>query len=324
MPIKIPNSLPATAVLDKENIFVMTEFRALSQNIRPLKIAILNLMPTKVETEIQLLRMLSNSPLQVEIDLVQTVSHVSKNTSQDHLLSFYKSFDEIKENKYDGMIITGAPVEMMDYEEVDYWPELTQIFEWTKSHVHSTFHICWGAQAALYYHYGIPKHILDQKVFGIYSHDLTPTNSRLTRGFDNHFFAPHSRHTEVRAEDIEKIPSLSILAQSKEAGVFLVRHKNGRQIFVMGHAEYNHDTLAKEYFRDVERGLDIQVPYNYFPDDDPTKEPPNSWRSHAYLLYSNWLNYYVYQSTPYHIETIEAPDDLSYQCKNFTITSGKK
>ncbi|MGI6031678.1 MAG: homoserine O-acetyltransferase MetA [Eubacteriales bacterium] len=316
MPIKIPNSLPATSILDHENIFVMTEYRAINQAIRPLRIIILNLMPTKVTTETQLLRLLSNSPLQVEIDLIQTSTHVAKNTPQDHLLTFYKTFDEIRNKKYDGMIITGAPVELMDYEEVDYWPELCEIMEWSKKNVYSTFHICWGAQAGLYYHYGIPKYQLAHKMFGVYLHQANKSKWRITRGFDNLFYAPHSRHTEVRAEDIEKIPSLRILAQSAEAGVYLVCKENGRQIFVMGHSEYDRDTLAQEYFRDVGKGLDINIPCNYFPNDDPSLPPTITWRSHAYLLFSNWLNYYVYQTTPYNLEEL---DDVHYQTENFTV-----
>lgn len=318
MPIRIPNSLPATAILDSENIFVMTEYRAINQCIRPLHILLLNLMPTKVVTETQLLRLLSNSPLQVEVDLLQMSSHQSKNTSQDHLLSFYHTFGEVRLKKYDGMIITGAPVELMDYEEVDYWNELTEIFEWSKKNVYSTLHICWGAQAGLYYHYGIPKYELPEKMFGVFQHETNPSKWRLTRGFDNHFWAPHSRHTEVREEDIKQVPSLRILAQSAEAGVYLICRQDGRQVFVMGHSEYDHDTLAKEYFRDVGRGLsNVKLPRHYFPNDDPSLPPHNFWRSHASLLFSNWLNYYVYQTTPYNIGDIS--DSVQYQTENFTV-----
>ena len=305
MPIKIPNDLPATEVLRNENIFVMTETRAMTQDIRPLKILILNLMPTKIDTETQLSRLLGNTPLQVEIDLMNTASHASKNTSQEHLLAFYKTFDDVKHNYYDGMIITGAPVELMEFEEVDYWDELCTIFEWTKKHVHSTFHICWGAQAGLYYHFGINKQKLDKKMFGIFKHKVDHKNSILFRGFDDEFMVPHSRHTTVLEEDIKKCDELKILSTSDEAGVYVVATDKGRQIFVTGHSEYDANTLKKEYDRDKNLGLDIDVPKNYFPDDDDTKEPMVSWRSSANLLYSNWLNYFVYQVTPYNIDEIE-------------------
>ena len=318
MPIKIPNSLPATQILDEENIFVMTEFRALTQDIRPLKIAILNLMPTKIVTETQLLRLLGNSPLQVEIDLLQTSSHVSKNTSPEHLISFYKTFDEVKGKKFDGLIITGAPVEMMDFEDVDYWDELVDIMEWSKKNVFSTLHICWGAQAALHYHFGIPKYPLSKKMFGLYRHKVLNNKSYLLRGFDDEFFAPHSRHTEVRRADIEKLKMIEILAESDEAGVFIASCDAGRQIFVMGHAEYDYDTLSKEYFRDKDKGLEIDIPVNYFPDNDPNQKPKVLWRSHANLLFSNWLNYYVYQTTPYDLENLSELD-IKYRTENYTL-----
>ena len=301
MPIKIPNNLPAQEVLENEHIFVMNEHRALTQDIRPLKIIILNLMPTKITTETQILRCLANTPLQIEIDLLQTTTHKSKNVSEEHMLAFYQSFDDIKDNKYDGMIITGAPVEDMEFEEVDYWKELCEIMEWSKDNVQSTFHICWGAQAGLYYHYGIKKYKLKEKMFGVYKHKLITPKSRLFRGFDEEFYVPHSRHTTVRAEDIEKNPNLKIMAVSDEAGVYVVGDKEGTQFFVMGHSEYDADTLAKEYFRDVNKGLDIKVPVNYFPNDDPTKKPILKWRAHSNLIYSNWLNYFVYQTTPYEL-----------------------
>lgn len=301
MPIKIPNNLPAQEVLENEHIFVMNEHRALTQDIRPLKIIILNLMPTKITTETQILRCLANTPLQIEIDLLQTTTHKSKNVSEEHMLAFYQSFDDIKDNKYDGMIITGAPVEDMEFEEVDYWEELCKIMEWSKDNVQSTFHICWGAQAGLYYHYGIKKYKLKEKMFGVYKHKLITPKSRLFRGFDEEFYVPHSRHTTVKAEDIEKNPNLKIMAVSDEAGVYVVGDKEGTQFFVMGHSEYDADTLAKEYFRDVNKGLDIKVPVNYFPDDDPTKKPILKWRAHSNLIYSNWLNYFVYQTTPYEL-----------------------
>ncbi len=301
MPIKIANSLPARAVLESENIFVITEYRALHQDIRPLRIALLNLMPTKIVTETQILRCLSNTPLQIEIDLVQTATYRSRHTPEDHLLTFYKTFDEIRDNNYDGFIITGAPIEQMSFEEVDYWAELCEIMEWTKSHVHSTLHICWGAQAALYYHYGIPKYLLPEKISGIFAHRVLQPRENLFRGFDDVFNAPHSRHTEVRADDINQNPALTLLAQSDEAGVFLVDALYGRQIFVLGHAEYDVDTLQKEYERDLNRGIDPQIPAHYFTNDDPSQPPVVSWRSHGQLLYTNWLNHYVYQTTPYDI-----------------------
>ncbi len=305
MPIKIPNKLPATKTLTEENIFVITETRALTQDIRPLKIAILNLMPTKIETETQLARLLGNTPLQVELTLLHTESYKSKNVAEEHMLSFYKTFAEVKDETFDGMVITGAPVEQMHFKEVTYWEELCQIFEWTKTHVTSTFHICWGAQAGLYYHYGVPKYPLEKKLFGVYSHKVEHKSSILFRGFDDEFMAPHSRHTEIRREDVEKVPELKILSASDEAGLYVVSTKRGRQIFVTGHSEYDAGTLKKEYVRDVNAGLPIEVPKNYFPDDNPDKEPLVTWRSHANLLYSNWLNYFVYQVTPYDISKIK-------------------
>jgi len=304
MPIKIPNLLPATSTLEAENIFVMTETRALTQDIRPLQILLLNLMPTKIDTETQLARVLGNTPLQIELELIAPASHVSKNTAQEHMLTFYKSFEDVKHRSFDGLVITGAPVELMDFEEVDYWPELCEIMEWSKTNVHSTLHICWGAQAGLYYHYGIPKHTLDKKLFGVFRHRVEDPNYILFRGFDDSFMVPHSRNTTVNREDIEAVLGLKVLAASPEAGVYAVKTEHGRQVFVMGHAEYDRDTLKKEYLRDVAAGIDIQVPKNYFPDDDPAREPEVSWRSCAHLLYGNWLNYCVYQTVPYDIRDI--------------------
>ena len=305
MPIKIPNLLPATQVLLDENIFVMTETRAITQDIRPLKILMLNLMPLKIVTETQIARLIGNTPLQVELELLQTASHKATHISEEHMLAFYKTFDEVKHKKYDGLIITGAPVEHMEFEEVDYWDELCEIMEWSKTHVTSTFHICWGAQAGLYYHYGIQKYQLDKKMFGVFPHTLDHKRSILFRGFDDVFSVPHSRHTGNRREDIETVPELKILASSEEAGVAVVATDRGRQIFVTGHFEYDPDTLKKEYFRDKDAGLPIEVPKNYFPGDDDTKEPLVTWRSCANLFYSNWLNYFVYQTTPYDIEEIK-------------------
>ncbi|MCY1151860.1 MAG: homoserine O-succinyltransferase [Sphaerochaetaceae bacterium] len=305
MPIRIPNNLPARTVLEKENIFIMDENRAYTQDIRPLKIALVNLMPTKINTETQLSRLLGNTPLQVELDLIQMSSHNSKNTSLNHMLSFYQTFPSIKNNYYDGMIITGAPVENLPFNEVNYWEELCEIMEWSKKHVHSTFHICWGAQAGLYYHYGIDKKTLDKKLFGIYHHKVVYKHPILLRGFDEVFCAPHSRHTTVDVADIKKCKDLKILAASKEAGIYAVSSDKGKHIFITGHSEYDRDTLKDEYLRDKKKGLDIQVPVNYFPNDDPTKTPIVSWRSHANLLFSNWLNYFVYQTTPFKLEEIE-------------------
>ena len=304
MPIRIPNDLPATEILQQENIFVMTQNRAITQDIRPLEIVLLNLMPTKIATETQLSRLLGNTPLQVHLELMHMSTHRSKNTSQEHLLTFYKSFDELKHRKFDGMVITGAPVEQMDFEDVDYWEELKQIMEWSKTNVHSTFHICWGAQAGLYYHYGVNKHPLPEKLFGVFEHRKEYTRSILLRGFDDTFFVPHSRHTTVYREDIEAVPELKILASSEEAGVYAIMSKEGRQIFITGHSEYDPDTLRTEYLRDKNAGLPIKPPANYFPGDDDTKEPVVRWRGHANLLFSNWLNYFVYQTTPYDIMTI--------------------
>ena len=304
MPIKIPDSLPARAVLESENIFVMTERRAIHQDIRPLNLLILNLMPTKIVTETQLLRKLSNTPLQIEVDLLQTASYVGHYTDVSHLDSFYTTFDQIKDKRYDGMIITGAPVENMEFNQVDYWRELCDIMEWTKTHVHSTLHICWGAQAGLYYHYGIPKRSLDAKLFGVFEHNVLKPSSPWFRGFDDVFYAPNSRYTEVWEEDIRAIPDLELMATGDESGVFAVKSTDSRRFFVLGHPEYDPDTLAKEYFRDVDKGLDIAVPVNYFPGDDPSKTPLVRWRSAGQLLYTNWLNYYVYQTTPYDLRNI--------------------
>ena len=304
MPIKIQDSLPAFQILESENIFVMTHERASAQDIRPLSIVILNLMPTKIETETQLLRLLSNTPLQVDVELMQMASHVSKNTPQTHLSTFYKTFDDIKGRKFDGMIITGAPVEKLSFEKVDYWNELCGIMAWSRKNVYSTMHICWGAQAGLYYHFGIPKYILPKKVSGIFRHRVLDPLHPLVRGFDDDFWAPHSRYTEIRREDIESIPELEILTESNAAGVHIVASKTGRQIFVTGHEEYDRNTLKNEYLRDVKKGLHPLMPQNYFPNDDPSQEPPFVWRSHAFLMFSNWLNYFVYQNTPYEIGNI--------------------
>ncbi len=304
MPIKIANELPAHKALESENVFVMTEDRAVSQDIRPLNILILNLMPTKIETETQLLRLLSNSPLQVEVELLQVKSHKSKNTSQEHMLKFYKTFDEICDKKYDGFIVTGAPVENLEFEQVDYWDELCEIFEWSKKNVYSTFHICWGAQAALYYHYGVPKYPLKEKLFGVFPHKCLDPYHPLMRGLDEIFYVPHSRHTENQMNDIALVKDLQILSHSEQAGVHLISDMDCRNFFATGHSEYDRETLAKEYFRDVNKGLEIKVPYNYFPDDDPNMIPPVTWRGTANLLFTNWLNYFVYQRTPYDLSTL--------------------
>jgi len=309
LPIKIPNALPATQTLLSENIFVITETRAMTQDIRPLKIAILNLMPTKITTETQLARLLGNTPLQVELELLNTASHTAKNTSADHMLSFYRTFEDVKDEYFDGLIITGAPVEKMEFEEVNYWEELCAIMEWSTTHVHSTFHICWGAQAGLYYHYGIKKYPLEEKLFGIFEHHKDKKDAILLRGFDDVFLAPHSRHTYVKREDIEMNPELKILASSERAGVYAISNHGGSRIFITGHSEYDADTLKKEYMRDKAQGLPIKVPENYFPNDDDTKEPIVSWRGHANLLYSNWLNYFVYQTTPYDLSTMKAKNE---------------
>lgn len=304
MPIKIPNDLPAVKTLADENIFVMTETRAITQDIRPLKILLLNLMPKKIETETQFSRLLGNSPLQVELELIHTKSHRSKNVAEEHLLSFYRTFDEVRMNYYDGFIITGAPVEHMPFEEVEYWDELVEIMEWSKSHVHSTLHICWGAQAGLYYHYGINKQPLDEKLFGVFPHTVDYKRSILFRGFDDTFMVPQSRHTTVLREDIEAVPELEILASSERAGVYAVKSEVSRQIFITGHSEYDADTLKGEYLRDLSQGKPIKIPENYFPNDDATQPPLVSWRAHANLLFSNWLNYFVYQTTPYDINAV--------------------
>ena len=304
MPIQIPNDLPAVETLQQENIFVMPEDRAIKQDIRPLEIVLLNLMPTKIATETQFTRLLGNTPLQVRLELMHTTTHVAKNVAQDHLINFYKSFDELKDRKFDGMVITGAPVENLPFEDVDYWDELCRIMEWSKTNVHSTFHICWGAQAGLYYHYGIPKQPLNEKLFGVYPHRADYKRSILLRGFDDTFWVPHSRHTTVSREEIEAVPGLKIVASSEKAGVYAVMSKGGRQIFVTGHSEYDPDTLEREYLRDKNQGLPIRVPENYYPNDDDSKKPIVRWRSHANLLFSNWLNYFVYQTTPFDIMNI--------------------
>lgn len=304
MPIQIPNDLPAAETLKNENIFVMNRTRAETQHIRPLEIVLLNLMPTKIATETQLSRVLGNTPLQVHLELMTVSTHKSRNTPKDHLLSFYKTFDELKDRKFDGMVITGAPVENMAFEEVDYWPELCRIMEWSKTHVHSTFHICWAAQAGLYYHYGVRKKQLPEKLFGVYPHHADYKRAILLRGFDDEFWVPHSRHTTVERKDIEQIPGLKILASSEEAGVYIIMNKAGRQIFVTGHSEYDPDTLEQEYLRDRNQGLPIRVPVNYYPHDDDTQIPIVRWRGHGNLLYSNWLNYFVYQTTPYDIMAV--------------------
>ena len=305
MPIKIPNELPATKVLTEENIFVMTETRAITQDIRPLKILLLNLMPKKIDTETQLARLLGNTPLQVELELIHTKSHESKNTSTQHLLAFYKTFDDVKHKTFDGMIITGAPVEQMEFEEVEYWEELCEIMEWSKTHVTSTFHICWGAQAGLYYHFGIKKHKLEKKLFGVFPHKLEKKTAILFRGFDDEFMVPQSRHTTVDRQDVEAHPEIKILASSDEAGIYAAMTANGKQIFITGHSEYDARTLEAEYLRDKQAGLDIDVPKNYYPNDDPSLPPKVTWRSGANLIYSNWLNYFVYQTTPYDLNQIK-------------------
>lgn len=304
MPIRISSELPAFKTLGEENIFVMSKERAEHQDIRPLKVLIVNIMPKKIETESQLLRLLSNTPLQVDVELLQMASHTSRNTSQNHLEAFYKTFDEIKDNRYDGMIITGAPVELLEYEQVDYWKEICDIMEWSKTHIFSTLHICWAAQAGLYYHFGVPKYQLDQKMFGIFPHRAEVNNCQLLRGFDDVFYVPHSRNTEVRREDIEKVPQLEILTYSELSGVHIVANKNNRQYFITGHSEYDRDTIANEYKRDLGKGIDIQMPYNYFPDNDPEQTPLFSWRCTANLMFSNWLNYCVYQKTPFNLDEL--------------------
>jgi len=304
MPIKISNNLPAFTTLQNENIFVMKDDVASHQDIRPLKVAILNLMPKKIETETQILRLLSNTPIQVDIELIQTASHRSKNTSIEHLTKFYKTFDEIKDERFDGLIITGAPVEQFAFEEVDYWNELCEIMKWTTTNVFSTMHICWGAYAGLYYHYGIPKHDLDKKMFGIFPHHLEVQDHPLLKGFDEIFYVPHSRHTEIKRIDVERVSMLKILTSSDISGVHIIAEKHGRQFFITGHSEYDRNTLANEYFRDLNKGEKIDIPYNYFPDNDPSKPPIFTWRCHANLLFSNWLNYCVYQKTPYDLKNL--------------------
>ena len=309
MPIQIPNDLPAAETLKNENIFVMNQTRAETQHIRPLEIVLLNLMPTKIVTETQLSRVLGNTPLQVHLELMMISSHKSKNTPEEHLLSFYKTFEELKHRKFDGMVITGAPVENLPFEEVDYWDELVRIMQWSKTHVHSTFHICWAAQAGLYYHYGIQKHLLPEKLFGVYRHHADYKRAILLRGFDDEFWAPHSRHTTIDRADVEAVPGLKILASSEEAGVYIIMNKEGRQIFVTGHSEYDPDTLEREYLRDKNQGLPIHVPVNYYPGDDDSKPPIVRWRGHGNLLYSNWLNYFVYQTTPYDLMAVGQEQD---------------
>ncbi|MBM6776519.1 homoserine O-succinyltransferase [Collinsella tanakaei] len=301
MPIRIPDALPATETLEGENIFVMTEYRAIHQDIRPLHVLILNLMPTKIATETQIMRKLSNTPLQIEVELMRTKSHEATHVAASHLETFYRTFDEVRDRHYDGLIITGAPVEQMPFEEVDYWAELCDIMEWSTTHVHSTLHICWGAQAALYYHYGIDKYDLPAKASGVFQHRLIKPSSPLVRGLDDRFWAVHSRNTGVRREDVEAVSELEVIAVSDEVGLYIAKSTDSRRFFVFGHPEYDSDTLKLEYERDIKRGIDPQIPVNYFPDDDPTKEPLNVWRAQAQLLYTNWLNYYVYQTTPYDI-----------------------
>lgn len=309
MPIRIANNLPARAVLEKERVFVMEETRALSQEIRPIRIAILNLMPNKSVTETQLLRALSNTPLQVDIDLMRVASHVSTHTSEEHLIKYYETFDEMKDRYYDGLIITGAPVEQIPFEEVDYWDELTRIMEWSKTHVYSTMHICWGAMAGLYYHYGVPKYDLPEKAFGIFEHSMTYSKPvKLFRGFDDVFYVPHSRHTEIHKADVEKCPQLRILSESDECGLYAVADRHGRQFFITGHSEYDVNTLDEEYKRDLAKGLPIKIPINYYRDDDPNKEPVLRWRSSGSLLFNNWLNFYVYQKTPFDLSLLEPID----------------
>ncbi len=304
MPLIIPKELPAFAALENENVFVMHKARAVSQDIRPLRILLVNLMPTKIATETQIARVLANSPLQVQLTLLRMGSHESTHVSGAHLEAFYKTFEEIRSERFDGMIITGAPVEQMAYEDVDYWPELCAVMDYSRTHVYSTMHICWGAQAALYYHYGIPKYPVAKKVFGVFPHRVTRPRNPLVRGFDEVFYAPHSRHTEVRRADVDKVDALRVLAESDEAGLHLLATDSGRQIFILGHMEYDKDTLRSEYERDVAKGLPIEVPKHYFYDDDPAKDVIFRWRSHANLLFSNWLNYYVYQTTPYDLEQL--------------------
>lgn len=305
MPLIIPRELPAYQSLNEENVFVMHRERAEGQHIRPLRILVLNLMPTKVTTETQIARLLANSPLQVQLTLLQTATHSATHVSQDHMIAFYKTFDEVREERFDGMIITGAPVETVPFEQVDYWPELCEIMEWTKKHVYSTLHVCWGAQAALYYHFGVHKQLLPHKMFGVFEHKVVRTGNPLVRGFDEVFYAPHSRHTGISREDVDACVDLRVLAESDEAGIYLLSTESGRQIFVTGHPEYDKFTLDSEYRRDVNKGLEIAVPRNYYPGDDPNRAPLFRWRGHAHLLYHNWLNYYVYQNTPYNLSDLQ-------------------
>ncbi|MCH4155689.1 MAG: homoserine O-succinyltransferase [Muribaculaceae bacterium] len=305
MPVRVPSSLPAVETLRNENIFVIDEQRASSQDIRPLRIAILNLMPLKILTETDLLRLLSNTPLQIELDFIDADSHVCKNTPREHIEAFYKKFDDIKHNNYDGFIITGAPVEKVDFEEVDYWPELSEIFDWAKSHVTSTLYICWAALAGMYYHYGVPKHVLPSKISGVFQHRVYDKQNPIFRGFDDVFYAPHSRHSTVLKEDVLKVPELSIISESDEAGIYMVMARNGREFYIMGHSEYSPMTLDFEYHRDLEKGLNPHIPSHYYPDDDPSRHPIVRWRAHANLLFTNWLNYFVYQETPYDIRNIK-------------------
>ncbi len=306
MPIKIPNALPAQKILETENIFVMSEERAVAQDIRPLRILLLNLMPTKIDTETQFLRLLGNTPLQVEVELLQTATHVAKNISQVYLTSFYRTLDEVRSERFDGMIVTGAPLEHLDFEQVDYWREFCDIMDWARTNVYSTLYVCWGAQAALYYHYGIPKHTLEEKIFGVFDHRMVDVYHPLLRGFDDSFRVPHSRYTEIRRADIEAVEDLVILATSDMAGVTIVANKSGRQFYLTGHLEYDRMTLANEYYRDVNRGLSPNLPYHYFPGDNPGATPKMTWRGHANLLFSNWLNYYVYQQTPYDLHNLSS------------------
>ena len=307
MPVNIPKTLPARAILEQENVFVMSEERAEKQDIRPLRVAILNLMPTKIQTETQLLRLLGNTSLQVEVTLLHTATHESKNTDAEHLLNHYDTFEGVRNQKFDGMVITGAPVETLPFDQVDYWPELRQIIDWADTNVYSTFYVCWGAQAGLYHRYGIPKYDLPKKMFGVFEHNNLAPTERLMRGFDDIFMAPHSRHTEIRREDLEKVPEIQILSESADAGIYMVGTRDGRHIFITGHSEYDPLTLKAEYDRDIKKGLPINIPRNYFPNDDPTQPPQVRWRGHASLLFANWLNYYVYQVTPFDVENIPAP-----------------
>lgn len=304
MPVKVPSTLPAVEALKNENIFVIDEKRASNQDIRPLKIAILNLMPLKIMTETDLLRLLSNTPLQIELDLIDTASHECKNTPREHIEEFYKTFDNVKNQNYDGLIITGAPVEKLEFGEVEYWDELTHIFDWAKSHVTSTLYICWAAFAGLYYHYGVPKHMIEKKISGVFKHRVLDKNNPIFRGFDDEFYVPHSRFTKLHKQDIDKVPQLSIIAESDESGIYMVMARGGREFYITGHSEYSPNTLDYEYHRDLEKGKNPSVPVNYYPDNDPSKAPIVRWKAHANLLYSNWLNYFVYQETPYDINTI--------------------